>query len=68
MLSVAVLRALRDGTLPGVDRADPGAVCRALNAAFPAAAHGGRYFTLWYGVYHTVDRTLTQAFPKKQQG
>jgi len=59
--SVAVLSALRQRTLPGVDFADPAQVLAGLNGAFPMDAHAGMYFTAWGGVYDRATRTLRYA-------
>jgi sigma-B regulation protein RsbU (phosphoserine phosphatase) len=32
-----------------------------LNAMFPMERHDNQYFTMWYGVYDTRDRSLTYA-------
>jgi serine phosphatase RsbU (regulator of sigma subunit) len=58
MHSVTVLNVLRQRALPDVDFKDPAAVLSSLNARFPMDSHDGLYFTMWYGVYHTADRTL----------
>lgn len=59
--SAAVLSALRQRTLPGVDFADPAQVLAGLNAAFPMDAHAGMYFTAWCGVYDHATRQLSYA-------
>jgi len=59
MHSVAVMNVLRQRALPGVDFSDPGAVLSSLNDRFQMSEHGGMYFTIWYGVYRSTDRTLT---------
>jgi serine phosphatase RsbU (regulator of sigma subunit) len=58
MHSVTVLNVLRQRALPQVDFRSPAEVLSSLNARFPSDSHGGMYFTMWYGVYHTGDRTL----------
>ncbi len=55
--SVAILNTLRQRSLPA-DYADPGTVLALLNRAFPMEAHGGMYFTMWYGVVDVPRRTL----------
>jgi len=50
---------LRQRALPGVDFKNPAEVLASLNDRFPSDSHGGLYFTMWYGVYRTEDRTLT---------
>lgn len=61
MHSVAVLNLLRAQDLPDVDLTDPASVLRYLNARFPMEQHGGLFFTMWYGVYRTADRSLRYA-------
>lgn len=56
--SVSVLNILRSHVLPGVDFADPQSVLTGLNAIFDMDRHGGKFFTLWYGVYHKSSRVL----------
>ncbi len=58
MHSVAVMNALRQRALPGVDMADPAAVLGALNAMFQMEHHAEMYFTIWYGVFDTVTRRM----------
>ncbi len=50
LLSVSVLNALRSQSLPRTDFRKPGQVLTALNRAFPMEQHGGKFFTIWYGV------------------
>ena len=59
--SVAVLSALRQRNLPGVDYGDPSSVLAGLNDAFPMDAHAGMYFTAWGGVYDRATRRLSYA-------
>ena len=61
LLSVSVMNVLRSGTLQNADPAQPSSVLRALNRAFPRERHQNKHFSLWYGVYDTVQRTLTYA-------
>ena len=58
MHSVAVLNVLRQHALPGVDFTKPSQVLGSLNDRFQMDNHGGMFFTIWYGVYHTSDRRL----------
>jgi serine phosphatase RsbU (regulator of sigma subunit) len=58
MHSVAVMNILRQRALPGVDFNDPAQVLSSLNDRFQMDAYNGMYFTMWYGVYHAVTRTL----------
>ena len=59
MHSVTVLNVLRQRALPGVDFADPAAVLSSLNNRFQMDNYSGMFFTMWYGVYRTGNRTLT---------
>ena len=58
MHSVSVLNVLRQRALPDVDFNDPAQVLASLNARFQMDDHHGLFLTMWYGVYHTSDRTL----------
>lgn len=59
MHSVAVMNLLRQHALPGVDMSRPAEVLSALNDMFQMDAHGGLYFTMWYGVLDRLTRRLT---------
>ena len=61
MHSVTVLNVLRQRALPDVDFRNPAAVLTSLNTRFPMDGHGGLFFTMWYGVFDTSDRTLSYA-------
>lgn len=61
MHSVTVLNLLRQRALPDVDFRNPADVLASLNTRFQMDAHGGLFFTMWYGVYDALDRTLTYA-------
>ena len=61
LFSVTVANVLRQGMLPGVDFRDPALVLRGLNRMFPMERHNNLFFTMWYGVYDTVDRMLAYA-------
>lgn len=61
LFSVTVANVLRQCMLPGVDFRDPSAVIRGLNRMFPMERHNNLFFTMWYGVYDTVDREMTFA-------
>lgn len=61
LLSLSVMHALRSQTLHGADFRSPASVLTALNEAFPMEAHGGRFFTLWYGVLDLASRELAFA-------
>ena len=59
LLSVSVLNVLRSQSLPDTDFKDPAQVLAGLNEAFPMANNNRMYFTMWYGVFHKTNRTLT---------
>jgi sigma-B regulation protein RsbU (phosphoserine phosphatase) len=59
LLAVSVLNVLSHGSLHNTDFRDPGAVMSGLNAIFQMEKHGGKFFTIWYGVYDTETRKLT---------
>ena len=59
MHSVTVLNVLRQRALPQVHFKDPAGVLASLNNRFQMADHNGLFFTMWYGVYDTTDRSLT---------
>lgn len=61
LLSVSVLNTLRMGLMRKTDFADPGQVLARLNDTFPMQENGGKFFTLWYGVYRPARRELRWA-------
>jgi sigma-B regulation protein RsbU (phosphoserine phosphatase) len=61
LLGVSVMTTLNAHTLPATDFKDPGAVLSALNEAFRTEDHGGKFFTIWYGVYQASTRMLRYA-------
>jgi serine phosphatase RsbU (regulator of sigma subunit) len=58
MLSVSILNVLRQLALPGTDFGKPSEVLNRLNAMFQMENHNGMFFTIWYGVYNRLERTL----------
>jgi sigma-B regulation protein RsbU (phosphoserine phosphatase) len=58
LLAVSVMNALRAQALPGADFRTPASVLAALNQAFPMEGQNGKYFTMWYGVFHLPTRQL----------
>jgi serine phosphatase RsbU (regulator of sigma subunit) len=58
MLSVSILNVLRQLALPGTDFGRPDEVLNRLNAMFQMENHNGMFFTIWYGVYNRLDRSL----------
>jgi sigma-B regulation protein RsbU (phosphoserine phosphatase) len=61
LLSVSVLNVLRSKTLADTVLKNPAQTLETLNMTFPAEKHNDMFFSLWYGIYHTVSRTLTYA-------
>lgn len=59
--SVSVFNALRNQTLPDVDFTKPESLLKVLNESYPMAEHNMMYFTMWYGVYNSKNRTLRHA-------
>ncbi len=59
--SVAVLNLLRSRALPNIDYYKPSDVLRALNTTFQMSYQNDKYFTIWYGVYNRITRTLVYA-------
>lgn len=51
LLAIAAMNVVRSGNLVNTDMRHPGQVLHALNLAFPSEQHGGKLFTIWYGVY-----------------
>jgi phosphoserine phosphatase RsbU/P len=58
LLSVSVHNALRRHTLPETDFEQPAQVLSALNRAFQMDQHGGKFCTVWYGVFDLATRQL----------
>mgnify|MGYP000881362063 CR=1 FL=1 len=61
LLSVSVINTLRSGALSNVNFKDPGEVLAKLNQMYQSEDGNIMFFTVWYGVYDLVDRTLTYA-------
>ena len=61
MLSVSILNVLRQLALPGTDFGKPGDVLTRLNQMFQMEHHNGMFFTIWYGVYNRLERTMVYA-------
>lgn len=59
LLAVSVLNTLTHQSLPKTDFGDPGAVMTALNKIFEMDRHGGKFFTIWYGVCDVAARKVT---------
>jgi serine phosphatase RsbU (regulator of sigma subunit)/energy-coupling factor transporter ATP-binding protein EcfA2 len=58
LLSVTVANVIRAGALPGADMKQPDQVLAKLNDVFQGELHGEKFFTIWYGVYHSTSRTM----------
>jgi serine phosphatase RsbU (regulator of sigma subunit) len=58
MHAMTVAQVLRERVLPDVDFMDPAAVIGGLNARFQMSRNNNLFFTIWYGVYDIVERTL----------
>ncbi|AWM36478.1 Phosphoserine phosphatase RsbP [Gemmata obscuriglobus] len=58
LLAVSAGNVLSANSIPGADPRDPGAVVTKLNDMFQMDRQDGKYFTIWYGVYHAANRTL----------
>ena len=61
LLSVSVLNTLRSQSLADTDFKRADQVLESLNMAFQGERHNDMFFTFWYGVYNTSDRSLTYA-------
>jgi len=59
--TVSVLNVMRQRALAGVDFGEPSQVLERLNEMFGMEAHGGLFFTFWYGVYSHRSRALRYA-------
>ena len=59
LLSVTIHNVVRAGALAGADMRHPEQVLARLNNVFQGEQHGQRFFTIWYGVYHRLSRTIT---------
>ena len=61
MHAMSVAQVMRERVLPEVDFRDPAAVVAGLNARFQMDRNNDLFFTIWYGVYDTVNRVLSFA-------
>lgn len=61
LLATSVESTLRGNSLARLALDDPAAVLSSLNLAFPMEENGGRFFSIWYGVYDIRDRSLVYA-------
>lgn len=58
LLAVSAGNVLSANSIPDADPRDPGSVVTKLNDMFQMDRQDGKYFTIWYGVYHATNRTL----------
>ncbi|MBX3381419.1 MAG: SpoIIE family protein phosphatase [Phycisphaeraceae bacterium] len=58
LLGVSAMNSVRTSNIGGADLREPASVLKRLNATFPMGAHGGMFFTIWYGVFRRSTRTL----------
>ncbi len=58
LLAVSAANVISSGGLPGVDPRNPGQVVTKLNEMFQMDRQDGKYFTIWYGVYHVPSQNL----------
>jgi len=61
LLSVSILNTLNANSLPNTDTRHPAQVMAALNRVYPMENQGGKYFTMWYGVFNKAEHTLSYA-------
>lgn len=60
LLAVTALELLRN-PIAQVDFSSPALVIERLNRTFQMKDHGGKFFSVWYGVYSRSTRTVTYA-------
>ncbi|WP_206026255.1 SpoIIE family protein phosphatase [Roseimicrobium sp. ORNL1] len=58
LLSISISNVIRSGSLPGVNMLRSDEVLARLNEKFQGHLHGGRFFTIWYGVYEVSTHVL----------
>jgi sigma-B regulation protein RsbU (phosphoserine phosphatase) len=59
LLAVTASNTLSSQSLPETDFGNPGSVLAKLNDIFQMERQNEKYFTIWYGVYHKGENTLT---------
>lgn len=59
--SLSVMNLLKSQALPKINYYEPSDVLKALNETFQMTQRNDKYFTIWYGVYNRVKRTLVYA-------
>jgi serine phosphatase RsbU (regulator of sigma subunit) len=58
LLATTVMNVIRSQTIAGADFKSPSSALTVLNDAFQMDSHNGMYFTIWYGVFEPVTRTV----------
>jgi sigma-B regulation protein RsbU (phosphoserine phosphatase) len=61
LLAVTALELLRSHAVRELDFSKPASVVERLNRTFQMKDHGGKFFSVWYGVYSRSARTVTYA-------
>jgi sigma-B regulation protein RsbU (phosphoserine phosphatase) len=61
LLAVSALELLRSRAVRDLDFARPAQVVERLNRTFQMKNHGGKFFSIWYGVYSRAKRQITYA-------
>jgi len=61
LLSVSALNVLRSQTLPNTNFRIPEEVLTTLNETFQMEQQNNLYFTMWYGVFNKVTKTIAYA-------
>jgi sigma-B regulation protein RsbU (phosphoserine phosphatase) len=61
LLAVTALELLRARTVRDMDFAHPAQVMERLNRTFQMKDHGGKFFSVWYGVYSRTRHQVTYA-------
>jgi sigma-B regulation protein RsbU (phosphoserine phosphatase) len=61
LLSISILNLLRSQSFGKETFYDPSSVMTELNRSFQMSQQGGRYFTMWYGVYQRSQQKLVYA-------
>lgn len=58
LLAVSAANVLSSRSLADTDFRDPGSVLSGLNGVFQMERQDNKYFTIWYGVFNKVNRSL----------
>lgn len=59
--AISILNTIKFQSLKNTDFRLPHIVLESLNKAFPMKNHNNLFFTIWYGVYNKITRTLVYA-------